>query len=38
MRPAWPVSDDAAFSFWHLDLVTLHVWLWDPDPEGVFNR
>jgi hypothetical protein len=24
----------ARFSFWHPDLVTLHVWLWYPNPPG----
>ena len=27
----------AAFTFWHPDLVTLHLWLWYPNPDGVFN-
>jgi hypothetical protein len=26
----------AAFNFWHPDLVTLHVWAWYPNPDGVF--
>jgi hypothetical protein len=26
----------AAFGFWHPDLVTLHVWLWYPNPDGIF--
>lgn len=26
----------AAFGFWHADLVTLHVWLWYPNPDGIF--
>jgi hypothetical protein len=26
----------AAFSFWHPDLVTLHVWLWYPNPDGLY--
>src|SRR5512132_1179643 len=26
----------AAFTFWHPDLVTLHVWLWYPNPDGIF--
>jgi hypothetical protein len=26
----------AAFGFWHPDLVTLHVWLWYPNPAGIF--
>ena len=34
-----PKSPDsgAAFAFWHPDLVTLHLWLWYPNPDGVFN-
>ena len=27
----------AAFGFWHPDLVTLHVWLWYPNPSGLFS-
>jgi hypothetical protein len=27
----------APFSFWHPDLVTLHVWLWYPNPTGLYN-
>jgi hypothetical protein len=27
----------AAFNFWHPDLVTLHVWAWYPNPDGVFS-
>jgi hypothetical protein len=26
----------AAFGFWHPDLVTLHLWLWYPNPSGLF--
>ena len=26
----------APFSFWHPDLVTMHVWLWYPNPDGLF--
>ena len=26
----------APFSFWHPDLVTLHVWLWFDNPSGLF--
>jgi hypothetical protein len=26
----------AAFGFWHPDLVTLHVWLWYPNPSGMY--
>jgi hypothetical protein len=27
----------AAFNFWHPDLVTLHVWLWYPNPAGLYS-
>jgi hypothetical protein len=27
----------AAFNFWHPDLVTLHVWLWYPNPDGLYS-
>ena len=27
----------AGFTFWHPDLVTLHVWLWYPNPDGLYN-
>jgi hypothetical protein len=26
----------AKFGFWHPDLVTLHVWLWYPNPDGIY--
>jgi hypothetical protein len=26
----------AAFNFWHPRLVTLHVWLWYPNPAGLY--
>jgi hypothetical protein len=25
------------FNFWHPDLVTLHVWVWYPNPAGLYN-
>ncbi len=28
----------AEFSFWHPPLVTLHVWIWYPNPSGVFGE
>jgi hypothetical protein len=34
--PNHPASG-APFFFWHPDLVTLHVWLWHPNPAGIFN-
>jgi hypothetical protein len=27
----------AAFTFWHPDLVTLHVWAWMPNPMGLYH-
>ncbi len=27
----------AAFNFWHPKLVTLHVWLWYPNPAGLYS-
>jgi hypothetical protein len=27
----------AAFTFWHPDLVTMHVWVWYPNPAGLFS-
>jgi hypothetical protein len=27
----------APFNFWHPDLVTLHVWLWYPNPAGLYR-
>jgi hypothetical protein len=31
-----PITN-APFFFWHPTLVTLHVWLWYPNPEGIFH-
>lgn len=28
----------SALSFWHPPLVTLHVWIWYPNPNGVFGE
>ena len=27
----------AKFSFWHPNLVTFHVWLWYPNPSGIYS-
>jgi hypothetical protein len=27
----------APLNFWHPDLVTLHVWLWYPNPDGLYS-
>jgi len=34
--PASPQSG-ARFNFWHGPLFTLHVWLWYPNPAGIFS-
>jgi hypothetical protein len=32
-----PKSENGSpFFFWHPDLVTLHVWLWYPNPDGLY--
>jgi hypothetical protein len=31
------VDSGAAFTFWHPDLVTLHVWAWLHNPDGLFQ-
>ncbi len=28
----------AAFSFWHGPLVTFHIWIWYPNPSGIFGE
>ena len=35
--PASSPQSGAPFNFWHPDLVTLHVWLWYPNPDGLYN-
>jgi hypothetical protein len=34
--PTTAPGTGSAFGFWHPDLVTLHVWLWYPNPSGLF--
>jgi hypothetical protein len=29
-------ENGSPFFFWHPDLVTLHVWLWYPNPDGLY--
>jgi hypothetical protein len=29
-------SSGAAFNFWHDNLVTMHIWLWYPNPAGLY--
>jgi hypothetical protein len=35
--PKHSPTTGARFTFWHPDLVTLHVWLWYPNPAGLYN-
>jgi hypothetical protein len=34
--PTTSPQTGAAFNFWHPLLITLHVWLWYPNPSGLF--
>ena len=34
--PAKAPGSGAKFTFWHPQLVTLHLWLWYPNPSGLF--
>ncbi len=29
--------DGAKFTFWHPDLITMHVWAWYPNPAGLYS-
>jgi hypothetical protein len=35
--PKTSPTTGARFSFWHPDLVTLHLWLWYPNPAGLYH-
>jgi hypothetical protein len=35
--PTTAPNTGAAFNFWHPNLVTMHVWLWYPNPTGLFT-
>jgi hypothetical protein len=28
---------ERAYEFWHPELVTLHLWAWYPNPDGVYS-
>jgi hypothetical protein len=32
-----PTHNGSPFFFWHPDLVTLHVWLWHHNPDGLYE-
>ena len=35
--PSKAPGSGAKFTFWHPQLVTLHMWLWYPNPSGLFS-
>jgi hypothetical protein len=35
--PTTAPETGAAFGFWHPNLITLHVWLWYPNPSGLYS-
>lgn len=35
--PATSPQTGAKFNFWHPDLVTLHFWVWYPNPAGIYS-
>jgi hypothetical protein len=35
--PKTAPGSGAAFGFWHPNLITLHVWLWYPNPAGLYS-
>jgi hypothetical protein len=32
-----PKNGDSRFNFWHPDLFTMHVWIWYPNPAGLYS-
>ena len=35
--PATNPKTGSAFNFWHPDLTTMHVWVWYPNPAGLYS-
>jgi hypothetical protein len=35
--PATSPQTGAKFNFWHPDLITLHFWIWYPNPAGIYS-
>ena len=35
--PKTAPGSGAAFNFWHPNLITMHIWLWYPNPSGFFS-
>jgi hypothetical protein len=36
--PKMSPKTNAEFGFWHPPLVTLHMWVWHPNPNGIFGE
>lgn len=35
--PTTSPQTGAKFNFWHPELITLHFWIWYPNPAGIYN-
>jgi len=35
--PKTSPTSGSAFGFWHPNLITLHLWLWYPNPSGIYS-
>jgi hypothetical protein len=35
--PKQAPQSHAKFTFWHPDLITLHMWIWYPNPDGMYG-
>ena len=35
--PKTAPGSGAKFTFWHPDLITLHFWIWYPNPDGIYG-
>jgi hypothetical protein len=35
--PKTAPGSNAKFTFWHPDLITMHVWIWYPNPAGLYS-
>ena len=35
--PKTAPGSGAAFNFWHPNLITMHIWLWYPNPSGLYS-
>jgi hypothetical protein len=36
MCPSKSPKTGAAFNFWHPNLITMHLWIWYPNPSGIY--